>query len=297
MGAAPQNGPAPSTEIVAARPIAQPSPPLAAPPTPPPSPSAPPPDPRTLPDLSRRQAALDLGLVVTLGLVVPHGFELAARLSAAGSEAESALPDFNWLIVTHQWFGALLAVSLAAYLVYRHHVPAAAFGLQPQRLGRQLLHGAATLGALYGVLAAVMIVVWMFALLVPGLEHEFDQRKEFLGLLPIDNLPATLLLMLAVAIHEELLFRGLLLPYLRRVGLSWTVAVLASTGVFAVLHIDQGAVGIAQVFCVGLVLALGFLWSRSLTAVILAHFAFNVVQIQVVVRYLMPAIERLSEGS
>lgn len=289
MGAAPENGPAPSTEIVAARPIAQPYPLLAAPP-------APPPDPRTLSDLSRRQAALDLGLVVTLGLVVPHGFELAARLSAAGSEAESARPDFDWLIVTHQWFGALLAVSLAAYLVYRHHVPAAAFGLQPHRLGRQVLHGAATLGALYGVLAAMMIVISMLAALLPGVEHEFAQRKEFLGLLPIHSLPATLLLMLPVAIHEEVLFRGLLLPYLRRVGLSWTAAVLASTAVFAVLHIDQGVAGIAQVFFVGLVLAVGFLWSRSLTAVILAHFAFNVVQIQVIVRYLMPAIERLSDG-
>lgn len=274
----------PYVEVVTARPIT-----CSFPPAP-----GPPPDPRTLPQLTRRQAALDLALVVTVGLVVPGGFELAARLSA--DEPSLALAEFSGLIVVHQWFGALLAIALAAYLVYRHELSAAALGLQAERLGRQFVWGALTLGVVYGVLGAVALVAMMLSSLLPGIEEDIAQRKEFLDLFPVDNVALTLLLMLPVAIHEEVLFRGLLLPYLRRVGLSWTGAVLVSTGIFAVLHLDQGWTGIGQVFVIGVVLAVCFLRSRSLLAVVLAHFAFNVVQIQVVVRYVVPVLDRLSEA-
>ena len=230
-----------------------------------------------LSSLTRRDAALDLALVLIVGLLVPVGFQIWAALNLASD----ATADFDFApIVVNKWFEALSVTALAAYFIYRHNLPASAFGLQPARLGRQLLWSVPTLLSIYTIMIPFVIVTVFFVLTFPETQSDLQHRVDFIQALPIHNLLVTVLLLIPVAIHEELLFRGLLIPYFRRIGLGWVGAVAFSTLIFASLHLSQGWIGALQIIPIGAVLATFFIISRSLTAVIIAHFLFDLLQTQ-----------------
>jgi membrane protease YdiL (CAAX protease family) len=245
-------------------------------------------NPLDLPSLSRREAALDLALLVLVALLLPIGSEVAAVLMLP--EVSGFTP--HGAVIVQKWFDATLLVALAGYFVYRQHVPAAAFGVHRQQAARQVFWVLPALLAIYAVFMLSMAVVGALVLLQPELDKsDLARRIEFLKLLPLNSTLATLLLLVPVAVHEELLFRGLLIPYLHRVGCSWVVAVVISTAVFAVLHLNQGWLGIIQVFGVGAVLGTCFVLTRSLLTVMLAHFVFDLLQLQLA-RVLLPWLQQ-----
>lgn len=236
--------------------------------------------PLELTPLSRAAARLDLALIVFVLLLVPFGMQLA--LSGVLGEASllERVRASVLILPIEKWFDALLAAGLAAYLLVRGRLPASAIGLQRERAGRQALFAA---GALAGVYAAMLLSGLLIALLWliwPELQRDILRRTELLEVMPVESIARASLLMGAVAIHEELLFRGLLIPWLRRSGLSWAGAVGVSTATFALLHVTQGWLAVIQIFGVGLVLAITFVLSRSLSTVIVAHFLFNMLQLQ-----------------
>jgi len=242
--------------------------------------------------LSRGQAALDLSLTLLVALVVPFGLHLAVLLVADGDPSGT----LDWAAPVHKWLDALLLVGLAAYFVYRHNLPAAAFGMRADRPVRQALWAIPTLGAVYAAFITMMVVVGVLILLCPELQQDLEQRIRFMKLLPLEDWSFTVLLMVPVAIHEEMLFRGLLIPLLRRVGCGWIGAVLLSSAIFALLHVTQGWLGVIQIFGVGAALGLFFVLSRSLLAVMIAHLLFNLFQLQLM-RLLFPWLENLSGSS
>ena len=261
-------------EVIAARPVSAPSPA----------------ERRRLAGLEtvpRRNGALDLVLLLAVALVFPFGFELIAQL-AVGEALELAV-DAR-LITVRKWFDALLLVVLAAYFVHRNRVPAAAFGLRTDSLGRQGLWGFTTLLAAYAAFVPIMLLILGLVTAYPDLEQDLLQRTRFMQMLPLNDLVTIVVLLVPVAIHEELLFRALLIPYLHRVGCSWTLAVLISSAIFASLHFPQGWLGVVQIFGVGLVLGLFFVLSRSALAVIVAHFSFDLIQ-SLLARVLLPWLE------
>ena len=251
------------------------------------------PRPLELASLSRRDAALDLVLVLVAALVFPFGASLAAYLLEGG---ETARPLETGPLVLAKWFDALLVVWLAAYFVYRQRLTSAAFGLQADGLRRQVLWSMPTLLAMYGAMIPMVVAITVLVMLRPELQGDLMRRKEFMQRIPLQSLADTVLLLVPVAIHEELLFRGLLIPYLRRVGCGWTGAILLSSGLFASLHVAQGWLGIVQIFPVGLTLAVFFVLTRSLTAVILAHFLFDLLQTQLA-RLLWPSLEKFFQNA
>lgn len=256
------------------------------------------PQPLSVAGVTRRDAALDLALVALVLLVVPVGFDLLAGLLAGGATQPAAgleLVPFWMLMAGRKWFDALLATGVAAYLVYRHRLPAAAFGLQPGGLGRQVLWSVPALAGVYAAFGATLVVLAPLMLLFPGLHEAVRPRTEFIGQLPVDDLAGAVLLLVPVAIHEELVFRGLLIPLLRRLGWGWPAAVLTTAAAFALLHGVQGWLGVVQVFPVAVALGTFFVLSRSLLAVVLAHFAFDLLQFQVA-RFVLPWIERAVEA-
>jgi len=260
---------------VAARPVFAPMTPAA-------------PRPLELDHVSRRDALWDLSLVVVVALLFPVGLNLAGHLFAGAEQARWPAEGY---FTAAKWLDALLVVVLTAYLVRRHHLSSAAFGLQTEALGRQVLWAAGTLVGAYAALIPTVMMIGLLVLLFPELHRDLDRRLEFIEVIPIHRMGDTLLLLGAVAIHEELLFRGLLMPYLRRVGCGWGGAVVVSASLFAALHVAQGWLGIVQVFPIGVALAVFFVLSRSLLAVILAHFAFDFLQFQLI-RVLLPWIEQ-----
>lgn len=244
-----------------------------------------------------REAWLDLGFVLVVALLVPLGFQVAAMLLV--DETDVGVPPTS-IMALSKWFDALLVVVLAGYLVHRAKIPPEAFGLYEDGAAGMLRNvgwGLLTVPVLYFVLVPMVVLVFVLIRLMPEWEADLESRTEFLQMLPLDDMWMTVLLLVPVAIHEELLFRGLLIPYLRRVlGGGWWPALIVSTAIFSVLHISQGWLGVMQIFPVGLVLGLVFVLTRSLTPVIVAHFTYDFLQMQMA-RWAQPYLEKLGESS
>jgi membrane protease YdiL (CAAX protease family) len=236
--------------------------------------------------LTGREAALDLGLVVLVAILARFAPELVAVLL----QPDGPVGEVGWITVLVKWVDAALLAGLTAYLLLRNRISPAAFGIRTGGLGVQSLWGLATLLAagVYVVSSAVVI----FALLgsSPEFQQDLSKRVDFVQAMPVHDLARSLLLLSAVAIHEELLFRALLLPYLRRLLGSWWLAVLLSSAVFALLHLQQGLIGVVQVAGMAVLLAVVFILSRSVLAVILAHFLYDLAIFQAL-RYVLPHLE------
>ncbi len=247
------------------------------------------PSPLDLADLTPRQVRLDLLLVLAVGVIGPnvpllvHGW--------FGVEGEGTMPAA--LVVASKWGEMIAAVGLLVYLLASHRLRPAAYGLRGDGWVQQLGWSVLTLVAMYGyLLLSVLAIQVLVQLGLISLDEQIAQRVEFAEKLPIGGW-TTVVLLVAVAIHEEVLFRGLLLTTLRRTTGRWSTAVLGVSAVFAMLHIQQGTLAVLQVFGLSVVLCLMFIASRSLPALVAAHFVFDLVQFQLI--RLLPKIQRLIE--
>lgn len=248
--------------------------------------------PLEMPLLTRRQAALDFGLVAIVGVAFPFLPGLVIWLFQR--DAELAPMDVG-LLTLQKWGSALLALILAGYLVLRNGVPAASLGLRADQLGRQVAWGVFAFAGTMAVHLAVALIVAAVILTTPAGEEEMRQRVEFMTALPKQDVLSTLRLVSGVALHEELLFRGLLLTLARRFLGSWWAAVVLTSATFGVLHFHQGSVAIIQIFCISVSLSVFFIRSRSLLAVILAHFLYDFLMFRL--QSLLPDLQEVMEAS
>ena len=79
----------------------------------------------------------------------------------------------------------------------------------------------------------------------------------------------------SAAVVEELIFRGLLIPWLQSRGWNTWAAILISAFLFAGIHWCQGPVQLASTFVFGLITGITFSSSGKLWPLILAHFFIN----------------------
>lgn len=237
--------------------------------------------------LTVRGAGLDLLLVFLLAI----GLHYVPQLVMAGfvDLGSIPIPPVN-LLILEKWSEAGVALVLLGYLVLRHQTPARLFGLTAARPWRQLAWGVGGLFACYAAMLSTSVIALAAYVIFPELQEDLQRRMEFARSLPTDNLLVIVLLLLGVVIHEEVIFRGLLLPFLWRVTGAWWKALLASSVVFGMLHVPgQGILAGLQIAFVGAALGFVFLASRSIAAAALAHFLFNFIQLQ-----LLPIVERYS---
>jgi membrane protease YdiL (CAAX protease family) len=262
--------------VVVARPVG--TPPLARPPSD-----------LELPEVRRGDALLDLALVLLAAIILPYLPLLLAPLA----EEDVGVPEIGPLVIFHTWCQAGLAVALLTYFVLRHRIRPASFGVRGDHIGGQVLWGLGALIGVYGALLATGLLVMLLYLIWPEVEGDLVKRLPFVEQMPVDRLGTTLILLVAVAINEEVVFRGLLMPYLRRVLGSWWWAAVISALIFAGLHVpEQGVLGGGlEIFAIGIVLAVFFVLSRSLLAVALAHLLFDFVQFQII--RALPDVEEL----
>ncbi len=257
-------------------------------------------NPLLLGKLSHAAAVTDLALIVVLLLGVPLVLDLLMALEAVDMDETAWLDDFHeqvfaqLFIILYKWAEVILASAVAVMLLWFHKLSPASYGVNFRRPLRQLAWALGTLAGVYAVMAITVMIITPLMLANEAVEEDVMQRMEFLDVLPTEEPALAFLLLLPVAIHEELLFRGLLIPYLRRISGSAVLAVFISTGVFAALHWTQGWVGVVQVFFLGLTFAVFFLRTRSLMPVILAHLAFDMLQLQLM-RFLLPITNAASQ--
>lgn len=249
-------------------------------------------DPVALSALTRRDALLDFGLVLFVAVVMQFAPNLL--LLMLGDVEPPDLSDML-LVNVEKWSGAAMALGLASYLILRHRVAPAAFGLRADGLMKQIAWGVVGYIGVMIVHVSVSVAIGMAMSLTPGAEHELDRRIKFMGSLQPQGTLEISILLIAVVLHEELLFRGMLLSLLRR-GLSSSVwALLITSVVFGSLHFPQGWLAMGQITLVSILLGILFLMSRSLIAVMLAHFLFNFGAFQM--QRLMPGLKDLVDAS
>ncbi|MCB0639409.1 MAG: CPBP family intramembrane metalloprotease [Lewinella sp.] len=94
---------------------------------------------------------------------------------------------------------------------------------------------------------------------------------------PLEFLLTLLVAAVAPAFGEELLFRGLIQPQLRRWAGSVHLAVWVTAALFSAIHLQFA--GFIPRLLLGAMLGYLLVWTGSLWAPILAHFLFNGVQI------------------
>jgi len=276
----PSDRPDNPSPVVYARPIVSTRPPL-------------PPRPLELPTVDRLSALIDLSLIVLFAFVtflaLPVVFGVAWGLSVGKPTIEAT----QILIIVEKWMDVPLAVGFIVFLLWRNRMGAAAFGLRTDRPAAQTGWGFLTLGGVYVAFFGSAIVTGILVMMIPGLQQDLLNRGDFLEMMPVHNLARSVLLLIPVALHEELAFRGLLIPYLKRLGCGWIGAITISSFVFALLHIGQGWLGVIQIFSVGVAFGVFFVLSRSLVAVIIAHFLFDLIQFQVI-RWMQPVLDEFA---
>lgn len=232
-----------------------------------------------LPGLPRRQALLDLMLIILAAILVPY-LPLFFALVTPGFGLEA---DVSTVMIAQTWCQALLALGLLLYMIMRHGMNPAAFGTRSNQLPAQFGWSIAALIVVYIVHLGTSLVVGVVYNMYPGSGEDLMKRLEFVEQMPVRNIGVTVVLLIAVAVNEEVIFRGLLLPYLRRLTGRWIWAVLISSVLFAVLHVPhQGLLGGIQILAIGAALSVFFLAARSLIAVIVAHFCFDFLQFQLI---------------
>lgn len=248
----------------------------------------PPPSPLELPDLGRARALLHLLFIVLLGVAAPFGLEftmalLAGDLGAAPASAPTSAPgveiDPALALIVWKALQALFTTIIVIALLWIPGIRTANFGVRGNGFFAQIGLGILTATGVYAYLILTTLIIIWFASM-PSVQEDLQSRTHFLEAIPHFSLGQSAALALCVAIHEEMLFRGLLLPYLRRVTRSWIVAVVISCGIFGLLHFSQGVVGVLQVTGIGLILAIVFITTRSLLTVIVAHALFDFAQLQ-----------------
>jgi membrane protease YdiL (CAAX protease family) len=242
---------------------------------------------------TRGEILFDLLLVLAFGFMLPTvGQIVYFALVAPDLDAMPTVTE----LATSKYCEALIVLVLAWGLCKFRKYDPAALGARTDRLGQQVLWSVPTLIGIYLAMIITIVPIAWLVMQSEAAERDLANRMEFIEMLPVFDPWMAAFLMIAVAIHEELLFRGLMIPFLRYLGLPWWLAICGPCAVFAILHVSQGVIGIVQVFFVGLALSLFFVWTRSLLAVMLAHFMFNFLQLQFV-RLMSHLVEELGEAA
>ena len=155
-------------------------------------------------------------------------------------------------------------------------------GLSHANLG--LVHGnlSRTITVALGVALLLALVQWMGfrRLRQQSLPEGSRIRQIMTKLMPSgrnDSL-AFIALVCTVAVCEEFLYRGFAFAAIyRAAGDSTTIAIIASSALFALAHSYQGRAGLLNTFLLGLLFAACRVWTMSLLPAMLAHLVVDLI--------------------
>jgi membrane protease YdiL (CAAX protease family) len=136
------------------------------------------------------------------------------------------------------------------------------------------LLGVVAMAASYGLIMVWQVLVWYFW---PEFMDDMNENVDrLLALVPKAH-PLTFgALALAVGLYEELIFRGFIMPRLRRATQSWVIAVVLSTALFTLPHLlEQTVSALIPITILSVVFSLVTIWRKSVVPAIIGHFLFN----------------------
>ena len=244
-------------------------------------------------DGSRRRDAFVVVVLVALALVATTIVDAGATAGLLDAPHGAIRPAAGRSLLGAKWIDAVIAIALALAVRRWLRLDFRALGLRLIAPGPLI---AWSIGGLIAIYAAVMfsaIPIAIATIIAPeALEADLAQRTETLSILLELIGGSAALLLIAVALHEEILFRAILLPALDRLIGNRVAAVAVSSSIFGALHIEQGLAAILQTTLLGVVLASIALGAKSVWPAVAAHFAFDWLQFKLI-RWLLPWIEEI----
>jgi membrane protease YdiL (CAAX protease family) len=222
----------------------------------------------SLAGLSRRAALADIALVLLF-----FGLEYAATRAWTSAYAWRHPPplDYRYAWLLPWALGSIVGLMLAAFLTRRAGLSARAIGLRREDMSVQVCWGLLGGATGFGVLMLGVAVQLALHTRWPG-----RRTVGFGEALCGADIAGVLVTIALAAADEEALFRGVILPRLRRLTGKWWPAVAACSLLFGGYHLG-GGVGQAAIAASGsVVFCVVFIRTRSLASAIVAHFGCNV---------------------
>jgi membrane protease YdiL (CAAX protease family) len=163
-------------------------------------------------------------------------------------------------------------LGLLAVAAWFARIPPAVFGAQSAR-------DVVLFGLVSGLLLAAGSAIATRVLARAGVPPTAALREALAPRRPGETVALYGLVLPAVAVGEEALFRGALIgAVLAGVDVSPWVPVLASSALFGYAHSAQGRFGVVATGLLGVALGWAFVLSESLLAVVVAHYVVNAVE-------------------
>jgi len=237
-----------------------------------------------LPHLTPRSAWADVGWLVIsilvlelfIGLVVQVVATVVCGIPVSGIETADpairrVLLFMNLGLRGTGWVAAVL------WLTQGRRQNLAYIGLRSDGRIADVGLGLVTVVGIYAFIVVGAIVIQVaWPELFKSFERNADEIRAVLPRLEPYQFAAV---SLAVGVYEEVVFRGFLLPRLRRATGSWTFAVLLSSAVFTALHMfDQTAGAMLLIGFLSLTFSTITILRRSILPAMIAHFLFDFSQ-------------------
>ena len=178
--------------------------------------------------------------------------------------------DWRWWLAIDYLFVKLLPLAVVAYVVARGRMKPADFGLTVQR-------------------PLPLLLVFLSAALTGTLidQNAYKLMEGLPGYSPLGGMPEIAsrawnridlaLGLLLVGVLEELIFRGYACTVIRRFTAAPVAIVAISSIAFGLIHWSLGLHAVAITAAIGAVFMCFYLHTRSVPALILAHFAVNFI--------------------
>jgi membrane protease YdiL (CAAX protease family) len=221
----------------------------------------------TRPGASRRDLWLEVGAVLMIAVVPPL---VAALESLVRRGPVSGGSPSGWSFL-HSIESCFYVALPLLYILWRTGESLTTFGLAKPSVGIDLSLGLGAFVLEKAVLSPLTAAVEL-ALSPPksaslthaaAAAHHVPQSTASYVLMPFA--------MLAIGFHEELIFRGYLIPRFERLLGGRLAALLASSALFAVSHFHYGVAGMLSVLPDGVLLGVVFLLTRRIWPCVVAH--------------------------
>jgi len=230
--------------------------------------------------LSRGQAIVDVVLVLAISLVFDLAIEtLLSLIYGFSPDSADGIPIALRKAMLFPMLGirAVTTLGLVGAFVWFRRESFRAVGLSKRGLALDGIIGAALTLAIYGI---ILTTLFFLAHVWPNSSRQLNKNAlVLLDLLPSAGPLAFFAMAATIGLYEELLFRGFIMPRLRRATGSWLMAVLLSSTIFTALHaMDQTPAALILVAILSISLSIITIWRRSIVAAIVAHALFDFSQ-------------------
>jgi len=178
--------------------------------------------------------------------------------------------DWRWWLLIDYASVKLLPMLVVLWLIRGRNMRASDFGLAPQPLP--------------SFLAAFLLVTLVGTLMDQNAYQLIEKLPGYPAVAgmpdiasPVWNWIDLTLGLAAVGVFEELVFRGYMHTFLSRYTRSRTAIVLLSSVAFGLIHWSAGLHVVLVASGIGAVFMIAYLRTKSLPAIMLAHFAVNFI--------------------